>query len=154
METYLSKSMVFFETIMTCIAELNLPPETKAAYYEGIIGYGIYGTVPHFDDPVLNALFVALKPNIDANTARREVYLRNVENGKKGGRPRKKVTPKESADCDASKTQKKTPSKTIDVDVDVDVDVDKDVDKDVDVCIDSDTEKETKDISFISSSSS
>ena len=145
-------SMVFYESFRKSIDVLDLPAEKKLGYYEAIIDYGLYGKIPHLDTPVLDALFTIAKPNIDANTLKRERAKKAAENGRKGGRPRKKATPSVSDSSDKEKTQNKTGQKTIDVDKDVDDDVD--VDGDVDVCIDSDTEKETKDISFISSSSS
>ena len=150
-EKNFSNNMVFFETIMSCVAKLKLSAEEKLTYYEGVINYGLHEIEPNFENPVLDAIFNALRPHIDANNRRKQQALLSVENGKKGGRPRKNASSSAAKendvakDSDAAKTQKKTPSKTLDSDIDRDSDSDSDRDSD---------NEETKDISFISSSSS
>ena len=129
--------MVFFASIKDSVDALNLSDALKVEYYEGVINYGLYGIEPHFSNTSLNAIFIALKPNIDANNRKKQQAIKCSENGKKGGRPRKEVSSSVSKDSTNEKTKTKSPRKTIDVDVDkdVDVDADADIDKDVDVCV-------------------
>lgn len=140
-ENNLSNTMVFFASIKDCIDALNLSAESKVIYYEGIINYGLYGTEPNFDNPLLNAIFIALKPNIDANTRKMEQKMRNSINGKKGGRPTHGDNAEKTDEKKGVKTSKKTTAKTtpkttpktIDIDKDKDIDNDVDVDKDNDI---------------------
>ena len=139
-------SMVFFASFRTSIAKLDLPAETKLNYYEAVLDYGLFGTTPHFENPVLDALFDVMMPIIDANTRRKQHSLACSENGKKGGAPKGNTNASKSKEK-TTKTSQKTSQKTsINVNDNDNVnDNAKDNDK---------IEKETKDISFISSSSS
>ena len=129
-----SSNMVFFASIKDSIDALNLSDTLKVEYYEGVINYGLYGIAPSFSNPALNAIFIALKPNIDANNRKKQQAIKCSENGKKGGRPKKNISSLKSEDNGNEKTKTKSPRKTIDVDVDKDVDADADIDKDVCVC--------------------
>lgn len=55
--------------------------DQQTEFLFGVIGYGAYGNLPAFKYP-LDALFEAVKPNIDTSK-------KKIEGGKKGGRPRK-----------------------------------------------------------------
>ena len=141
-------SMVFFASFRTSIAKLDLPAETKLNYYEAVLDYGLFGTTPHFDNPVLDALFDVMMPIIDANTRRKQHSLTCSENGKKGGAPKGNTNASKSKEKTTKTTQKTSQKTSINVNDNDNVKVNGNV-KDNDKI-----EKETKDISFISSSSS
>ena len=144
-ETKTSASMVFFATIKDCIEMLPLSDSEKLAYLYGVIDYGLYDKLPQFENQIFNALFMAIKPNIDANNRKKQRAIMNSENGKKGGRPKKAVNTCKSKRNDETKTISKSELKTIDVDVDDEVDVDKDFDKDC-VCMNRNTQTHEKSI--------
>ena len=105
----MSKSFVFFESFFESIC--NMPAKCRLEIYEAICHYALYGDTIEMS-PKARALFILMKPNIDSSAKR---YRAAVENGKKGGRPKKTQTkPKQNLDADAD----------VDSDFDVDVDVD------------------------------
>jgi len=55
--------------------------------YDALMDYAFAGKCPEDLPPLLNGYFVLLKPNIDSSMLK---YAASVENGKKGGRPKKK----------------------------------------------------------------
>lgn len=55
--------------------------EQQVDFLFGVIGYGAYGTYPDFRFP-LDAMFEAIKPNIDSSKKR-------IQGGKKGGRSKR-----------------------------------------------------------------
>lgn len=65
---------------------INYIPDADAQLeaYRGIIEYGLYGTEPHSENPLVNMVYVQAIPYL--NKAR-ERYQKAVESGKKGGRP-------------------------------------------------------------------
>lgn len=67
---------------------INYLPDADAQLeaYRGIIEYGLYGTEPHSDNPIVNTVYAQAIPCL--NKAR-ERYQKAVENGRKGGRPAK-----------------------------------------------------------------
>ena len=141
-------SMVFFASFRTSIEKIDLPAETKLNYYEAVLDYGLFGTIPHFDNPILEALFEVLMPIIDANTRKKQHAIACAENGKKGGAPQGNTNASKSKAKTTKTTQKTTQETTNNVNV-------KDNDKvKVNAKVNGKVEKETKDISFISSSSS
>lgn len=124
-------SFVFFKSFYESIK--NLEDKYQLELYNAICEYSLYGTDPVGLSPIATALFTLMKPNIDSSTRR---YDANVNNGKKGGRPKKN-----KLEENPTETQEKTndnPNETQiepnqNLNVDKDVDVDKDLDKDVDV---------------------
>ena len=76
-------SVVFYKSFYEAIEEL--PTKYQAAVYAAICKYSFYGEIPELSG-VAKALFIVMKANIDASEKR---YAAAVENGKKGGRPRK-----------------------------------------------------------------
>jgi len=76
------QSFVFYETFYEDLQELD--DETKLKFYEAIIAYGLYGKEPERLTKLETALWKTFKFAIDTAKARRE---KNIENGKKGGRP-------------------------------------------------------------------
>ena len=76
-------SVVFYKSFFDAIEEL--PTKYQAAVYAAVCKYSFYGEIPELSG-VAKALFIIMKANIDASEKR---YAAAVENGKKGGRPKK-----------------------------------------------------------------
>jgi len=81
----MANSMIFYESFKKAIDNISDPFDALKSY-EAIIGYALTGEVPELDG-IPCIVFDMAKPQIDANTKRRE-------NGNKGGRPRKKTADK------------------------------------------------------------
>ena len=111
MTDQVNSSMVFFASFRTSIAKIDLPAETKLNYYEAVLDYGLFGTIPQFDNPVLDALYEVLKPIIDANTRKKQHAITCAENGKKGGAPMGNANASKSK-AKTTKTTQKTTQKT------------------------------------------
>ena len=79
-----------------------LPDEQRLALYDAIMDYAFSGKEPEDLSPILKGYFVLLRPNIDSSARR---YAASVENGKKGGRPKKE--PGEKRWENPAKTQEK-----------------------------------------------
>ena len=67
MERY---SMVFYKSFFEAIQSIE-DPEERAAGYDAIIAYGIYGEEPKIDG-IANALFILAKPLIDKDREYKE----------------------------------------------------------------------------------
>lgn len=87
-----------------------LPDEQRLALYDAIMDYAFGGKEPEDLSPILKGYFVLLRPNIDSSAKR---YAASVENGKKGGRPKKE--PGKKAGKNPAETQEK-PSENQDKD--------------------------------------
>ena len=74
----------------------GLDDETRLVILDAITDYAFTGVVPEGLSPVASMCFTLIKPTLDASISR---YAANVENGKRGGRPKK-----------AGKTQVKNPT--------------------------------------------
>lgn len=74
--------------------QIELVPneEDRAKLRKAIIEYGLYGTNPDFDYPLI-ATFTPIKEAIDRAAER---FDRAIENGKKGGRPSKWIEREEA----------------------------------------------------------
>jgi len=83
-------------------AILPLPDEQRLALYDAIMDYAFGGKEPENLSPILKGYFVLLRPNIDSSAKR---YAASVENGKKGGRPKKE--PGKKARKNPAETQEK-----------------------------------------------
>ena len=102
----MTANFTFFESYYQSVKDL--PIEIKAEFYEVLFNYALYDVEPNNDtNPVVKAIFLMAKPNLDKSKARREA-------GKQGG-----SKPKQTK-ANLSKP-KQTPS---------DKDKDKDIDKD------------------------
>lgn len=77
-------NFVFFPSFLECVK--NAPENERADIVYCIVQYGIYGKVPKKTSQSFKMIFPAIKPIIDASVKR---YNSQVENGKKGGRPKK-----------------------------------------------------------------
>lgn len=76
-------SFIFYRSFYESIK--NLDKDTQLEVYNAICEYSLNEIEVELS-PIANAIFTLIKPNVD-NAAKR--YTASVENGKKGGRPRK-----------------------------------------------------------------
>ena len=77
-------SMVIFRATADALSELD--GSDYKAVMQAILSYGFDGVLPNFSNPVCRMAWKFAKPQIDACTRK---YDASVENGKKGGRPKK-----------------------------------------------------------------
>nr|DAD61818.1 MAG TPA: hypothetical protein [Caudoviricetes sp.] len=80
----MAESFVFYASFAEAMDELD--NEQYGKLMRAINEYAIFDKWPKLTG-VLKMLFTLIKPQIDANTVKRNSYLQDVENGKKGGRP-------------------------------------------------------------------
>ena len=106
------ESIVFYKSFYEAIQ--NIPQEEQLKLYNAIFSYSFTDTEPEIEEGIARAMFILIKPNIDSANAR---YKASVENGKKGGRPKKETQEKPKNNLE--KTQEE-PSKNLNDNVDVD----------------------------------
>ena len=94
-------SVVFYKSFFDAIEEL--PTKYQAAVYTAVCRYSFYGEIPELSG-VAKALFIVMKANIDAAEKR---YTAAVENGKKGGRPKKDSEKNEEPEENPIETERK-----------------------------------------------
>jgi hypothetical protein len=82
--TELKNSFIFYRSFHETILELE--PQDQLELYQAITFYGLDETIPTFSKNYLTAIFKSITPNMERASNR---YKANVENGKKGGRPKK-----------------------------------------------------------------
>ena len=80
-------SFIFYRSFYESIQELD--SESQCECYNAVIGYALNGTMPKING-VAKAVFLAIKPQIDANNKRYVDGCKGAEYGKRGGRPRTK----------------------------------------------------------------
>lgn len=108
----MKESIVFYKSFYEAIQ--NIPQEEQLKLYNAIFSYSFTDTEPKIEDGIAKAMFILMKPNIDSANAR---YKASVENGKKGGRPKKETQEKPKKNL--KETQKETNTNLNDnVDVD------------------------------------
>ncbi len=126
----MAESMLFFRAYRDALR--CLPEKEQLAALSALLDYGLDGIEPEAPSGAALAVFTIARPSMDASARRRE-------NGKKGGRPKKKAAQRD--DTNGSETekplvsQKEKPPETMpchDKDKDKDIDVDKDIDIDID----------------------
>lgn len=118
----MKESFVFYESFYQAIKDLN--NDIKAEFVTALCEYCLYDNEIELQ-PFTKALFVAVKPTID-NTLKR--YYASVENGKKGGRPKKpNDNPTKTQQKPKQNLEKPNDNLYVDVYDDVYVDVDVDV---------------------------
>lgn len=141
-------SFIFYRSFYESIK--NLDKETQLEVYNAICEYSLNETEVELS-PIANAIFTLIKPNVDSATKR---YNACVENGKKGGRPRKTENlekpnqnlKKPNHNLNETKTKpnhnlkkpnhnltitQAKPKQNLNVDYNVDYNVDIDIDKDI-----------------------
>ena len=74
-------SFIFYQSFQEAIS--LLPPEDRLEAYEAIMNYGLYGEEDEPTSPIAKVILLMAKPQIDANSKRRD-------GGRSGGRPAKK----------------------------------------------------------------
>lgn len=124
-------SFIFYRSFYESIK--NLDKDIQIEIYNAICEYSLNDKQLELS-PIANAIFTLIKPNIDNATKR---YNASVENGKKGGRPKKnenlekpnKNLKKPSNNLEETKEE---PNQNLNVYVDVYEDVDDNVDEDKD----------------------
>ncbi len=126
-------SVVFLRSYYESISKM--PRKYRLEAYEAFCSYALDGTVPEAMSDRVSSLFVLMTPTIDSAAKR---YRAAVENGKKGGRPRKT---EKAVSENPSETQSKPdgkPKRNLNVDADDDADEDADDDADEDEDADAD----------------
>ena len=76
-------SFIFYKSFYEAIKDL--PNDVQLEVLIAVIEYALFGKYPDNLKPITKGMFTLIKPNIDVNTVR-------YENGKKGGRKKKKLT--------------------------------------------------------------
>ena len=102
-------SIVFYRSFYEAIKEI--PLEEQGIVYNAIYGYALDGVEPELTGTA-KAIFLLVKPQIDANNNRYENGRKGAEYGKKGGRP-KTENPEETPNITPNKPQenpKETPN--------------------------------------------
>lgn len=103
-------SFVFYESFYLAISELSATQQGKT--FQAICRYALYGEEPELKGASA-AVFMLVKPQIDANNRRYENGKKGAEHGIKGGRPKNpKQTPKKPLN-----NSKQTPNVTVTVPV-------------------------------------
>ena len=100
-------SIVFYRSYYNAI--IKLPEENREEALITFLDYAFNDTIREDMSPVVEPIFILAKETIDASKKR---YLAAVENGKKGGRPRKSKTEKTTSKT-PEKTTSKKPQKTL-----------------------------------------
>lgn len=77
-------SFVFYKSFYDAIKQI--PEEYQLELYNAILQYSLEGIEPQNLSNITSAMFTLIKPNIDSSQKK---YETSVENGKKGGRPKK-----------------------------------------------------------------
>ena len=103
--------------------------EDKLELLLGICNYSLYGIEPIFNSFIVEAIFIAIKPNINSAKSR---YKASVENGKKGGAPKGNSNAKKQSKTTQEQPNETTKNNLYD-DVDDNVDDNVDVNEKVDV---------------------
>lgn len=110
------ESFVFYESFYLAISELSVTQQGKI--FQAICRYALYEEEPELKGASA-AVFMLVKPQIDANNRRYENGKKGAEHGVKGGRPKNpKETPKKPL-----KNPKQTPNVTVPVTVTANVPV-------------------------------
>ena len=107
-------SIVFYRSFYEAIKEI--PLEEQGVVYNAIYGYALDGIEPELNG-IAKAIFLLVKPQIDANNNRYENGKKGAEYGKKGGRP-KNENPKETP-TEPQENPKETPNVNVNENVNV-----------------------------------
>ena len=118
-------SFVFYKSFYDAIKKI--PEEFQLELYNAIFNYSLEGIEPTNLSDIPQAMFTLIRPNIDSSQRR---YKASVENGKKGGRPKKQDLEKPNKNL--IKTQQKPKQNLNDnVNDNVNVNVDDNVNENV-----------------------
>lgn len=86
-----------------------LPEEFQLETYKALSKYGLTGEMPENMSPVVRAILISFSKGMENNIAR---YNASVENGKKGGRPRKEQPSEENEQPGCENENLEKPRKT------------------------------------------
>lgn len=110
-------SFVFYRSFYESIMDLD--NEIKIEVLMAICEYSLNNNEIDFSTRVGKSIFTLIKPNLDSATNR---YKASVENGKKGGRPKKEKNLKKPNQNPTKNKMKANQNLNVDEDEDVDVD--------------------------------
>jgi hypothetical protein len=77
---------IFLKTFDESVQDLE--EQDKCIMYQAIIHYGLYGIEPNLEKGYLKSIWKLITSTIDVTSKK---YDSSVENGKKGGRPKKPI---------------------------------------------------------------
>lgn len=106
-------SFIFYRSFYEAIREL--PNEDKGEVYDAIFAY-IFDQKNSDLSGINNAIYTLIKPQLDANIRKYQNGLKGAEHGAKGGRPKKKKTPKKPLKNPLG-DKNKTPNDNVNVNV-------------------------------------
>lgn len=86
-----------------------LPEEYQLETYKALSKYGLTGEMPEEISPVTKAILISFSKGMENNIAR---YNASVENGKKGGRPKKEQSDEENEQPSCKNENLEKPNKT------------------------------------------
>ena len=107
-------SIVFYRSFYEAIKEI--PLEEQGVVYNAIYGYALDGIEPELNG-IAKAIFLLVKPQIDANNSRYENGKKGTEYRRKGGTP-KNENPKETP-TEPQENPKETPNVNVNENVNV-----------------------------------
>lgn len=117
---------------------LPMSNENAGILFKAICNYQL-GQQAHIDDDSLGGMFEMMKASFALDDAKyRDKCIKNSENGRKGGRPKKRTEANES-----ERFLEKAKKADMDTDTDMDIDTDNDNDTDTDKEKETDTETDT-----------
>ena len=100
-------SMIIYRSFYEAIKEL--PDENKLNVLMAVLEYGIDGEEPELSG-IDSALFLLMRPQIEANQKRYDNGKKGADYGTRGGRPKNDETPKETPNTE-NENPKQTPKK-------------------------------------------
>lgn len=86
-----------------------LPEKYQLQTFKALVEYGFNGEIPKNLPPIVNAMLISFSAGMENSILR---YNASVENGKKGGRPRKNVEEKTQENLDEPNHNLEKPSET------------------------------------------
>lgn len=101
------ESIIFYSSFYKAASELN--GKERLALYDAILLYAFDGIEPKITNKQVKMAFILARPQIDANNERYINGKKGAEHGKKGGRPKKEETPKETPEETPMGLSEKTP---------------------------------------------
>lgn len=90
----MTRAFVLFDSFIEAIDQL--PPDRQWPFLKEIVAYRLDGKEPTFSSPLERMAFTVMKPSIDASAER---YNKAVEDGQKGGRPKKWIDREEAEEA-------------------------------------------------------
>lgn len=117
-------SFVFYRSFFDAIEQAS--EEEQLQLYRGITLYALNGEEPTFKG-LLRAVWLVIKPQIEANYKRYLNGCKGAEHGKKGGRPKQPQPQEDKTPTKPQETPTLTPNDNYNVNVDVNVNANEEV---------------------------